>query len=83
MDPVALSSLAAASQVNQNYAAMAAQTLAAGQDPSAGGAVGTGQATVATQASVGTLKKALDIEASMGAQLAQMIAQGTGINITA
>ena len=83
MDPLAMSSLAAASQVSQNYAALAAQTSAVGQDPTAAGVAGSGNAAVATQASVGTLKKALDMEASMGAQLAQMIAQGTGIDITA
>ena len=83
MGSLALSSLAAASQVTQNYAALAAQTTAVGQDPSAAGVAASGGTAVAAQASVGTLKKALDMEASMGAQMAQMIAQGTGIDISA
>ena len=83
MDPLALSSLAAASQVTQNGSALAAQTRAVGQDPSAAGVAGADQTALASQASIGTLKKALDMEASMGAQLAQMIAQGTGIDISA
>jgi hypothetical protein len=76
-------SLGAASAVTQNYAAMNAATSAVAQDPGPGTVSAQTQSGTQAQFSMGVLKQTLDIQASVGAQLAQMIGQGSGVDITA
>lgn len=76
-------SLGAASAVNQNYAALGSAIQAAGQNPNAATLASQTQSATPATFAVGVLKASLDAEASTGAQLAQMISQGPGIDIKA
>jgi hypothetical protein len=76
-------SLGAASAVSQNYAVLAATNLAAGQNPTPGAVGNQGQAATQAQFSMDVLKQTLDLQATDGAQLAQMINSGAGVDIQA
>jgi hypothetical protein len=80
---LASASMAAAGMLNQSVAALQASISTVGQNPSAGGAAALAQATILPQISTSVLKTSLSIEATNGAQLAQMISQGSGVNILA
>jgi len=80
---LAATSLAAAGMLNQNVAALQSTLAAVGRNPTPGGAAAQAQAAVLPQISTSVLKTALALEASTGAQLAQMISQGSGIDIQA
>jgi hypothetical protein len=82
MDLTAIS-MGAASAVTQSYAAQGATALAAGQDPSAGTSTGASQASTQAQFAMDVLKKTLDLQASTGAELAQMIGSGSGVDVLA
>jgi hypothetical protein len=82
MDLTAVS-LGAASAISQNYAALAATNLAIGQNPTPNAVSGQGQAATQAQFSMDVLKKTLDIQAADGAQLAQLIGSGPGVDIQA
>jgi hypothetical protein len=75
-------SLGAASAVTQNYAAQAASISVAGQNPAPATTGTQNQTTDLAQFSMDVLKKTVDLQASAGAQLAQLI-QGTGVDIQA
>ncbi|GEM_PF-1764504 len=80
---LASASMAAANMLNQNLTALQATISAVGQNPTAGGVAAQAQAANLPQISTSVLKTSLSIEASTGAQLAQMISQGSGIDIQA
>jgi len=80
---LASTSLAAASMLNQNVAALQSTIAAVGQNPTAGVASAQAQTSLLPQISTSVLKTSLAIEATTGAQLAQMISQGSGIDIKA
>jgi hypothetical protein len=80
---LASTSMAAAGMLNQNVAALQATISAVGQNPTAGGAAAQAQVSLLPQISTSVLKTSLSIEATTGAQLAQMISQGSGVNILA
>ena len=80
MDPVAAAGSAAA-MVSRNLAVLGASVAAAGQDPSVATLASQAQAGTASQFSMGVLKRVLAIEASTGAQLAQMVEGGPGIDL--
>ncbi len=80
MDPVA-SAGSAAAMVSRNLAGLSASIAAAGQDPSAAVLASQAQAGAASGFSMGVLKRVLAIEASTGAQLAQMVEGGPGIDL--
>ena len=76
-------SLGAASMVNQAYAAQGAAAALAGANPTPGAVSALSQtATLATFA-VGVLKASLAFQTSTADQLAEMINQGSGIDISA
>lgn len=83
MDSLSSISLAAANSASQSYGTLGALTAIAGQDPTAGTITAQSQAGTATQFATDVLKKALGIEATDGAQLAQMLSQGSGVDIYA
>ena len=80
---LASASMAAASMLTQNVAAMQASIAAVGQNPTPGGIAAQAQASLLPQISTSVLKTALSTEATTAAQLTQMISQGSGVNILA
>ncbi len=80
---LASTSLAAASAVTQNYATLGSALAVTGQNPSGNTVSAQDQASTQTQISISVLKQSLAIQATTGAQLAQMISQGSGIDIKA
>lgn len=80
---LASTSNAAVGMVNQNVATLQATISAVGQNPTVGGAVAQAEAAILPQISTSVLKTSLSIEATTGAQMAQMISRGSGVNILA
>lgn len=80
MDPLSSLSLMATSMASLGSAGSQA-ALAAGQDPTPATVSALDQANVQTDFGLGVLKRTLDLEASAGSQLAQMI--GQGVDVTA
>ena len=76
-------SMGAASAVTQNFAAMGSAIQAVGQNPTPAGAAALSSAATPDTFAVGVLKQTLATQASTGAQLAQMIGGGSGIDIQA
>jgi hypothetical protein len=76
-------SMAAAASLNQTYAALGNAIAAVGQNPSAGTVVAQSQAATQTQIGMSVLKQSLSIQADTGAQLSQMISQGSRVDIQA
>jgi len=80
MDPVA-SAGSAAAMVSRSLAVLGANIAAAGQDPGPDTLASQAQAGTAAQFSMGVLKRVLAMEASTGAQLAQMVDGGPGVDL--
>jgi hypothetical protein len=76
MDPLASISSMAAGWASLNLAGLAAAIGAAGQDPTPATLAAQAQGDTQALASIGVLKKILDLESTDGAQLAQMVAGG-------
>jgi hypothetical protein len=76
-------SLGAASGVTQSYAALGPTVLAAGQDPAPATVTDESQVSTQAQFSMEVLKKTLDLQASAGTQLAQLIGPGSGVDMLA
>lgn len=75
-------SLGAASAVNQNYAALNSAISSTGQNPTVNSVTNQDNAALPAQASMDVLKQSMNLQASAGAQLAQMVAS-SGVDITA
>jgi len=82
MDPLASISLSAASIATMNSGALGRQIDAAGADPTPTTISAMDQGATQSSFSMGILKKTLDIQATDGAQLAQMLGQGGNVDIT-
>ncbi len=80
MDPLASISSSAAAMVGLNMAAWAGAISATGQDPAPATTSAQAQAGTVAQFSVAVLKQTLDLEATVGAQLAQLINSGPGMD---
>jgi hypothetical protein len=74
MIPLASIGGSAASSVTANLARLEAAVGAAGQDPGPASAAALAGSGAAAEASVAVLKKVIDLEASTGSQLVQLIA---------